>query len=101
MAARDAVKRVPEIARNHCPTSAKYAIVVLIKVTALKEQPPLLAAEQDRAAPPGAQQFKDRLLFSRGQVGAQQVRAVNRWMVRLLARHQQTAVLGQRACSNH
>lgn len=25
MAARDAVKCVPEIARNHCPTSAKYA----------------------------------------------------------------------------
>ena len=25
MAARDAVKRVPEIARNHCPTSAKCA----------------------------------------------------------------------------
>ena len=26
MAARDAVKRVPEIARNHCPSSAKCAI---------------------------------------------------------------------------
>lgn len=25
MAAHDAVKRVPEIARNHCPNSAKYA----------------------------------------------------------------------------
>ena len=25
MAARDAVKRVPEIARNHCPSSAKCA----------------------------------------------------------------------------
>jgi hypothetical protein len=25
MAAHDAVKRVPEIARNHCPASAKYA----------------------------------------------------------------------------
>ena len=28
MAARDAVKRVPEIARNHCPTSAKCALNV-------------------------------------------------------------------------
>ena len=26
MAARDAVKRVPKIARNHRPTSAKYAL---------------------------------------------------------------------------
>ncbi len=26
MAAHDAVKCVPEIARNHCPNSAKYAI---------------------------------------------------------------------------
>ena len=26
MAARDAVKRVPEIARNHCPASVKYAM---------------------------------------------------------------------------
>lgn len=26
MAARDDVKRVPEITRNHCPTSAKCAV---------------------------------------------------------------------------
>lgn len=26
MAAHDDVKRVPEIPRNHCPSSAKYAV---------------------------------------------------------------------------
>ena len=30
MAAHDAVKHVPEIARNHCPASAKYALLELI-----------------------------------------------------------------------
>ncbi len=29
MAARDAVKRVPTITRNHCPTSAKCALMAV------------------------------------------------------------------------
>lgn len=33
MAARDAVKRVPEITRNHCPNSAKCAGYPVVQAT--------------------------------------------------------------------
>ena len=35
MAARDAVKRVPEITRNHCPNSAKCAATIDLNDLAL------------------------------------------------------------------
>ncbi len=37
MAARDAVKRVPTITRNHCPTSAKCAMLKDLAITLLRE----------------------------------------------------------------